>query len=172
SLGRPDNDPLEEEDEDTEQQEEEDVNEDEDEKSTDSVAETAAAAAAVVAAAAAQANNQKTVDVDVEGERSKLLISNNAGPDATEVFGIDYLAQHQQQSDKKSSGLLGPGLSLPTSSTPSVDKTVDALQVAKASSYVVLEDQKEMGIDYSLFTRVETAGWRILIPPNVVASFR
>ncbi|KAF8924539.1 hypothetical protein BGZ47_003947, partial [Haplosporangium gracile] len=96
---RSDNDPLEEEDEDTEQHEEEDVNEDEDEKSTGSVAE-AAAAAAVVAAAAAQANNQNTVDVDVEGERSKPLISNNAGPDAIQVFGIDYLAQHQQQSDK------------------------------------------------------------------------
>ncbi|KAF9938407.1 hypothetical protein BGZ65_012914, partial [Modicella reniformis] len=50
--------------------------------------------------------------------------------------------------------------------------TIEALDVAKASSYVPLEDQKEFGIDYSLFTRVETAGWRILIPPNIVASFR
>ncbi|KAG9062466.1 hypothetical protein KI688_005381 [Linnemannia hyalina] len=49
---------------------------------------------------------------------------------------------------------------------------IDALDVAKASSYVSLEDQKELGIDYSLFTRVETAAWRILIPPNVTASFR
>ncbi|KAG9066955.1 hypothetical protein KI688_012867 [Linnemannia hyalina] len=162
---RSERDSLEEEDE----EEEEDVNGDEDEKSTDSVAE--AAAAAVVAAATAQANAKQS-DVDVDEERSKHEISNGAGQDAIQVFGIDYLAQHQQQPDKKSTGLFGLGLGLPSSSSSSFDKTVDALQVARASSYVVLEDQKEMGIDYSLFTRVETAGWRILIPPNVVASFR
>lgn len=169
---RSERDPLEEEDEDAELHEEEDVNGDEDEKATGSVAEAATAAAAVVAAAAAQANTKKSVDVGVDEERNKPEISNGAGPDAIQVFGIDYLAQHQQQPDKKSTGLLGLGLGLPSSSSSSVDKTVDALQVARASSYVVLEDQKEMGVDYSLFTRVETAGWRILIPPNVVASFR
>ncbi|ORZ25010.1 hypothetical protein BCR41DRAFT_348891 [Lobosporangium transversale] len=49
---------------------------------------------------------------------------------------------------------------------------IEALGVAKASSCMKFEHQKELGIDYSFFTRVETAGWRILIPPNVVASFR
>ncbi|KAH7052926.1 hypothetical protein BKA57DRAFT_282331 [Linnemannia elongata] len=166
---RSERDSLEEEDEDAEQEEEEeDAHGDEDEKATGSVAE--AAAAAVVAAAAA--DTKTSIDVDVDEERSRPEISNNAGPDAIQVFGIDYLAKHQHQPDKKSTGLLGLGLGLPSSTSLSVDKTVDALQVARASSYVVLEDQKEMGVDYSLFTRVETAGWRILIPPNVVASFR
>ena len=167
---RSERDSLEEKDEDAEQQEDEDINGDEDEKATGSVGE--AAAAVVVAVATAQSNTKKSVDVDVGEERSSPEISNSADPDAIQVFGIDYLAQHQQQPDKKSTGLLGLGLGLPSSPSSSVDKNVDALQVARASSYVVLEDQKEMGVDYSLFTRVETAGWRILIPPNVVASFR
>ncbi|KAF9565469.1 hypothetical protein EC968_004145 [Mortierella alpina] len=85
---------------------------------------------------------------------------------AVQVFGMDYLAQSGPDSCTKVEGL-GLDLGLATNSPD-----VEALGVAKASSYVVLEDQKEMGIDYSLFTRVETAGWRILIPPNVVASFQ
>jgi hypothetical protein len=174
-LGRSEKGTLEEEDEDAElQQENEEVDgEEADEKATNTVAE--AAAAAVVAAAAAQATNKRSVDVDIEEEeeRSKTETSGNSvGPDAIQVFGIDYLAQADQKPSSSSSGLLGLGLGLPSSSSSSVDKTVDALQVARASSYVVLEDQKEMGVDYSLFTRVETAGWRILIPPNVIASFR
>ncbi|KAF9979539.1 hypothetical protein BGZ75_009575 [Mortierella antarctica] len=84
-----------------------------------------------------------------------------------QVFGMDYLAQSGAESCINKVEGLGLDLGLATTSP-----NVEALGVAKASSYVVLEDQKEMGIDYSLFTRVETAGWRILIPPNVVASFR
>ncbi|KAF9292214.1 hypothetical protein BGZ68_009805 [Mortierella alpina] len=86
---------------------------------------------------------------------------------AVQVFGMDYLAQSGTESCTNKVEGLGLDLGLATTSPD-----VEALGVAKASSYVVLEDQKEMGIDYSLFTRVETAGWRILIPPNVVASFR
>ncbi|KAF9956137.1 hypothetical protein BGZ72_003002 [Mortierella alpina] len=86
---------------------------------------------------------------------------------AVQVFGMDYLAQSGAESCTNKVEGLGLDLGLATTSPD-----VEALGVAKASSYVVLEDQKEMGIDYSLFTRVETAGWRILIPPNVVASFR
>ncbi|KAF9965833.1 hypothetical protein BGZ70_004007 [Mortierella alpina] len=86
---------------------------------------------------------------------------------AVQVFGMDYLARSGAESCANKVEGLGLGLGLAATSPD-----VEALGVAKASSYVVLEDQKEMGIDYSLFTRVETAGWRILIPPNVVASFR
>ncbi|KAG0202685.1 hypothetical protein BGX28_004880 [Mortierella sp. GBA30] len=88
---------------------------------------------------------------------------------AIQVFGMEYLAKAESDPSVKTGeglGLLDLGLASATS------PDIEALGVAKASSYVVLEDQKEMGIDYSQFTRVETAGWRILIPPNVVASFR
>lgn len=74
-----------------------------------------------------------------------------------QLVGVDYPSSSKEG--------LGLGLS---SSSPAIE----ALAVARASSYVPLEEQKELGIDYSLFTRVETAGWRILIPPNVTASFR
>ncbi|KAF9157315.1 hypothetical protein BGX21_004120 [Mortierella sp. AD011] len=91
-------------------------------------------------------------------------VASSNGGSAVQVFGIDYISKSDRAKDT-----VGLGLSAsPLTSSP----IMEALQVAKGSSYVVLEDQKEMGIDYSLFTRVETAGWRILIPPNVVASFR
>lgn len=77
-----------------------------------------------------------------------------------QLIGTDYASSKEN---------LGLGL---TSSSASSSPAIEALAVARASSYVPLEEQKELGIDYSLFTRVETAGWRILIPPNVVASFR
>ncbi|KAG0026260.1 hypothetical protein BGZ81_006496 [Podila clonocystis] len=76
-----------------------------------------------------------------------------------QFIGTDYPAKE------------GLGLGLSSSSSCS-SPAIEALAVARASSYVPLEEQKEMGIDYSLFTRVETAGWRILIPPNVTAAFR
>ncbi|KAF9912701.1 hypothetical protein EC991_009437 [Linnemannia zychae] len=172
AVSRSEKDSLEEEDEDQLQDGDEgdavhEYQEDgEDKKGSSTMAEGAAAAAVVAAAVAAQAS-KPTASVDASGADAGSTI---------QVFGVDYLAQNQQ-ADKKypSSGLLGLGLGLPSSSTSSnsaMDTAVDALQVARASSYVVLEDQKEMGVDYSLFTRVETAGWRILIPPNVVASFR
>ncbi|KAF9435850.1 hypothetical protein BGZ76_005373 [Entomortierella beljakovae] len=109
------------------------------------VSEDSAAAVVAAAAAAAAVSHTQT--------------SHSNGP-SVHVFGVDYI-------DKKEN----VGLGLSTSNLTS-SPTIEALQVAKGSSYVMLEDQKEMGIDYSLFTRVETAGWRILIPPNVVASFR
>ncbi|KAG0211826.1 hypothetical protein BGX33_004019 [Mortierella sp. NVP41] len=169
-------DSLEEEDEDAAAALEDENEESEDSKTSSGVAEAAAAA---VVAVAAQANKKSE---GVEGEEKVKPEHTaagtgiaNADADAAstiQVFGLDYLSQH---STKQEEGLLGLGLGLPSSSSSSLSpmtKTVDALQVARASSYVVLEDQKEMGVDYSLFTRVETAGWRILIPPNVVASFR
>ncbi|KAF9114286.1 hypothetical protein BGX27_011264 [Mortierella sp. AM989] len=123
----------------------------EDQASTTSDSSTVTeAAAAVVAAAAAQAQTQPS-----------------NGGSAIQVFGVDYIAKSEETNGKEG----GVGLGLSTSALTS-SPTIEALQVAKGSSYVMLEDQKEMGIDYSLFTRVETAGWRILIPPNVVASFR
>lgn len=87
---------------------------------------------------------------------------------AIQVIGVDYLAK----SDEASKDGVGLGLSNQSVKTLVYSPSADALRVAKGSSYTQLEDQKEAGIDYSLFTRVETAGWRILIPPNVVASFR
>ncbi|KAI9237432.1 MAG: hypothetical protein BYD32DRAFT_461590 [Podila humilis] len=103
----------------------------------------ATAAAAVVAAAAASAAASSN--------------SSSSGPNL-QLIGNDYPS-------KESFGL---GLSSSGASSPAIE----ALAVARASSYVPLEEQKELGIDYSLFTRVETAGWRILIPPNVTAAFR
>ncbi|KAF9357591.1 hypothetical protein BGX26_003435 [Mortierella sp. AD094] len=97
-----------------------------------------------------------------QAQPSQVQPSN--GGSAVHVFGVDYIAKSDGAKD-------AVGLGLSTSALTS-SPIIEALQVAKGSSYVVLEDQKEMGIDYSLFTRVETAGWRILIPPNVVASFR
>ncbi|KAF9936564.1 hypothetical protein BGZ65_002280 [Modicella reniformis] len=89
--------------------------------------------------------------------------SNVSASSAVQVFGMDYLAKTDEAA---ANGLSTAHKGL--TSSPSLE----ALRVAKGSSYALLEDQKEMGIDYSMFTRVETAGWRILIPPNVVASFR
>ncbi|KAF9340485.1 hypothetical protein BGZ91_001777 [Linnemannia elongata] len=114
--------------------------------SSSSVAE--AAAAAVVAAAANAARQNSSIAGGVQ------------------IIGHDY--------SKKD--VIGLGVVMDDDTTTSTNgcnsPMIDALDVARASSYVSLEDQKELGIDYSLFTRVETAAWRILIPPNVTASFR
>ncbi|KAF9210124.1 hypothetical protein BGZ49_005520 [Haplosporangium sp. Z 27] len=113
---------------------------------------TEATAAAVEAAAAA-----------AQASQAQQCLN---GASAVHVFGVDYIAKSD---DNNAKDVVGLGLSTPAlASSP----MIEALQVAKGSSYIMLEDQKEIGIDYSLFTRVETAGWRILIPPNVVASFR
>ncbi|GJJ75371.1 hypothetical protein EMPS_07729 [Entomortierella parvispora] len=111
------------------------------------VASAQAAAAAVIAAAA---NATASADADA----------------GLQVVGLNYVSPSKEQSSSKY--LQVPGLTTTGADSP----TLEALQVARASSYVLLEDQKELGIDYSAFTRVETAGWRILIPPTVVASFR
>ncbi|KAF9934320.1 hypothetical protein FBU30_002459 [Linnemannia zychae] len=177
NLARSEKDTVVEEDEDQLQQDEEGVESNDgnkDELQGEEKASSLAAAAVMAAATAAQVN-KRSRDVSVEEQDDIAKQQSTEGSDAVsavQVFGIDYLAQHQPANKKHSSGLLGLGLGIPSSSASTVDRAVDALQVAKASSYVVLEDQKEMGVDYSLFTRVETAGWRILIPPNVVASFR
>ena len=114
--------------------------------SSSSVAE--AAAAAVVAAAA------------------NTVRQNNSTAGGVQIIGQDY--------SKKE--VVGLGVVMDDDTATSTNgcnsPMIGALDVAKASSYVSLEDQKELGIDYSLFTRVETAAWRILIPPNVTASFR
>ncbi|KAG0096524.1 hypothetical protein BGZ93_004375 [Podila epicladia] len=119
-----------------------------------------AAAAAVVAAAAAAASGSTVV--------SEKKVSSLGG---LQIIGVDYTS--------KSSGNKGLGLVDSTTTSTYVlsgadttSPSIDALGVARASSYAPVEDQKELGIDYSLFTRVETAGWRILIPPNVTASFQ
>ncbi|KAG0295799.1 hypothetical protein BGZ98_001226 [Dissophora globulifera] len=141
-----------------------------------SVAE--AAAAAVVAAAAAAAhtpalgnNSASSQDESSSSSSSSLLPSSTA----IQIIGMDYLAKSGSHDDSQAEGV-GLGLSTTTTttstSTLTSSPTIEALRVAQGSSYVLLEDQKEVGIDYSLFTRVETAGWRILIPPNVIASFR
>lgn len=113
-------------------------------KMTSSSSVAATAAAAVVAAAAASAAASSN--------------SSSSGSNL-QLIGTDYSSTKEP---------LGLGLSSSASSSPAIE----ALAVARASSYVPLEEQKELGIDYSLFTRVETAGWRILIPPNVTAAFR
>ncbi|KAF9284174.1 hypothetical protein BGZ74_001787 [Mortierella antarctica] len=120
---------------------------------------TEAAAAAVVAAAAAASGST----VAPEKKMSSL--------GGLQIIGVDYI--------NKSSGNKGLGLvdstTTPTyvlSGSDTTSPSIEALGVARASSYAPIEDQKELGIDYSLFTRVETAGWRILIPPNVTASFQ
>ncbi|KAF9104085.1 hypothetical protein BGX29_002462 [Mortierella sp. GBA35] len=89
---------------------------------------------------------------------------------AAAVVAAAANAARQNSSAKKE--VVGLGVVMDNSEDAVGSPTIDALDVAKTSSYVSLEDQKELGIDYSLFTRVETAAWRILIPPNVTASFR
>ncbi|KAG0043684.1 hypothetical protein BGZ83_011135 [Gryganskiella cystojenkinii] len=126
-------------------------NSDESNKGTSTMAE--AAVAALAAAANAATSDVSTLTLPA----SSSLSASSSG---IQIFGVDYL-------NKKDIGL---GLSTTPSSMPS--PAIEALKVAQASSYVKVEDQKELGVDYSLFTRVETAGWRILIPPNVIASFR
>ncbi|KAF9135789.1 hypothetical protein BGW39_000086 [Mortierella sp. 14UC] len=115
--------------------------------SSSSVAEAAAAAVVAAAAnAARQCNNS------------------SAAGGGVQIIGHDYSKEE----------VVGLGVVMDEGQVNSTCNSpmIDALDVAKASSYVSLEDQKELGIDYSLFTRVETAAWRILIPPNVTASFR
>ncbi|KAF9577227.1 hypothetical protein BGW38_007710, partial [Lunasporangiospora selenospora] len=121
-----------------------------------SVAAAEAAAAAVVAAAAKSA----AAAANGHANRSVSSLSPSVG---LQIVGVDY--DHSKTG--ADSTLHGLGLTNMGADSP----TIEALGVAKASSFVLLEDQKELGIDYSLFTRVETASWRILIPPNVTASF-
>ncbi|KAF8931861.1 hypothetical protein BGZ47_011649 [Haplosporangium gracile] len=114
--------------------------------SSSSVAEAAAAAVVAAAANAARQNNSSTGSVQIIGQDYSKK----------EIIGLGVIMD--DDTANSTNGCNSP--------------MIDALDVAKASSYVSLEDQKELGIDYSLFTRVETAAWRILIPPNVTASFR
>ncbi|KAF9903289.1 hypothetical protein EC991_004017 [Linnemannia zychae] len=116
--------------------------------SSSSVAEAAAAAVVAAAANAARQSNSSSA-----AGGSVQIIGHDYSK--KEVVGLGVVMDDDQVNDS-------------TCSSP----MIDALDVARASSYVSLEDQKELGIDYSLFTRVETAAWRILIPPNVTASFR
>ncbi|KAF9922264.1 hypothetical protein FBU30_007672 [Linnemannia zychae] len=115
--------------------------------SSSSVAEAAAAAVVAAAANAARQNTASGIQI----------IGNQQDYSKKEIVGLGVVMDHE---DGRNS----------TSGCPS--PLIEALDVAKSPSYVSLEDQKELGIDYSLFTRVETAAWRILIPPNVTASFR
>lgn len=134
---------------------------DEEQQETSEPSAAEAAAAAVVAAAAAAVGSGSTFAAP-EKKTSPL--------GGLQIIGVDYT--------DKSSGTKGLGLvdsTTPTyilSGTDTTSPSIEALGVARASSYAAVEDQKELGIDYSLFTRVETAGWRILIPPNVTASFQ
>ncbi|KAI1315347.1 hypothetical protein EDD11_000955 [Mortierella claussenii] len=140
------------------------------ESASTSSSTTEAAAAAIVAAAAAAtvAVTPSQEQVSAEG----LTSGNDHDGSTVHVFGMEYLAKNDATKNKLSQQTAA-GIGLGLSTTGSISPIVDALRVAKGSSYGSIEDQqKEMGIDYSLFTRVETAGWRILIPPNVVASFR
>lgn len=126
-----------------------------DEEAEPSAAE--AAAAAVVAAAAAASGS--------------ISPSEKTSMGGLQIIGVDYT--------DKSGPTKGLGLLMDTTTPTYVlsgadtsSPSIKALGVARASSYAAVEDQKDLGIDYSLFTRVETAGWRILIPPNVTASFQ
>ncbi|KAF9941563.1 hypothetical protein BGZ67_004630 [Mortierella alpina] len=122
-----------------------------------SAAAAEAAAAAVVAAAASAARRHNS---------NKEACLNTPAPGGLQIVGVDF-------SGNKADGHKEIGLGVQVPNCGSITSpALEALDVAKASSYTALEDQKELGIDYSQFTRVETAGWRILIPPNVVASFR
>ncbi|KAG0283601.1 hypothetical protein BGZ96_012014 [Linnemannia gamsii] len=116
--------------------------------SSSSVAEAAAAAVVAAAANAARQNGSSAGSVQIIGQDYSKK----------EVVGLGVVMDDDTAAGSSTNGSNSP--------------MIDALDVAKASSYVSLEDQKELGIDYSLFTRVETAAWRILIPPNVTASFR
>lgn len=116
--------------------------------SSSSVAEAAAAAVVAAAANAARQNSSSTGGVQIIGQDCSKK----------EVVGLGVVMDDDTAANTSTNGCNSP--------------MINALDVAKASSYVSLEDQKELGIDYSLFTRVETAAWRILIPPNVTASFR
>ncbi|KAF9193738.1 hypothetical protein BGZ51_002402 [Haplosporangium sp. Z 767] len=134
-----------------------------------SAAAAEAAAAAVVAAAANAARRQMNANVPITATSP----SSTSLAGGLQIIGVDY-ANSNKTSPSKEIGLgvhvhTEEGGDAPTGAIES--PTIEALGVAMASSYVKLEDQKEMGIDYSLFTRVETAGWRILIPPTVTASF-
>ncbi|KAF9409748.1 hypothetical protein BGZ94_001870 [Podila epigama] len=115
-----------------------------------------AAAASAAAAAAASLGQSATLSPHLGGGRG-----GNSG-----AAQLDYMNKEK-----------GLGLGLTNVADDIGSPTIEALDVACApstspSSFVVLEDQKELGIDYSHFTRVETASWRILIPPNVTASFK
>ncbi|ORZ11033.1 hypothetical protein BCR41DRAFT_387649 [Lobosporangium transversale] len=125
---------------------------------------------AAVASASATAT-ESFYTITSQGHGSGAQKPQNEASTAIQVFGVDYLANNDEDATMKDGQVhaeIGLGLS-----TMATSPTVEALRVAKGSSYALVEDQKkEMGIDYSMFTRVETAGWRILIPPNVVASFR
>ncbi|KAF9275052.1 hypothetical protein BGZ68_000162 [Mortierella alpina] len=122
-----------------------------------SAAAAEAAAAAVVAAAASAARRQNS---------NKDACLNIPASGGLQIVGVDFIGN-------KADGHKEIGLGVQVPNCGSITSpALEALDVAKASSYTALEDQKELGIDYSQFTRVETAGWRILIPPNVVASFR
>ncbi|KAG0057018.1 hypothetical protein BGZ83_002256 [Gryganskiella cystojenkinii] len=124
------------------------------------VAAQAAAAAVIAAAANATAAAAAAQGSPTSGE------SPFAGAKAgLQIVGVNYKSS-------SSSFLQVPRTTGSSTESPSSSPSIEALQVAQASSYVLLEDQKELGIDYSAFTRVETAGWRILIPPTVEASFR
>ncbi|KAF9576128.1 hypothetical protein EC968_010251 [Mortierella alpina] len=122
-----------------------------------SAAAAEAAAAAVVAAAASAARRHNS---------NKEACLNTPAPGGLQIVGVDFTGNKEDGHKEIGLGVQVPNCGSITS------PALEALDVAKASSYTALEDQKELGIDYSQFTRVETAGWRILIPPNVVASFR
>ncbi|KAF9168650.1 hypothetical protein BGX21_011352 [Mortierella sp. AD011] len=117
---------------------------------------SSATAAAVVAAAASAARSA----------------SSSSSSGNIQIVGLDYSGDKRSEASEE----IGLGVQVPLILGEKErivgSPDIEALGVARASSYVPLEEQKEFGIDYSLFTRVETASWRILIPPNVVASFR
>ncbi|KAF9185062.1 hypothetical protein BGZ50_003300 [Haplosporangium sp. Z 11] len=133
-------------------------------------------AAAVVVAAATAASTTTPLEAS---SKTPTTVATGTSETAIHVFGMDYLSKNNTDlttPTMESEHQQGVGLGLlgldDTKTKSLTSPMVEALKVAKASSYVVHDEQKEMGVDYSLFTRVETAGWRILIPPNVVASFR
>ncbi|KAF9958090.1 hypothetical protein BGZ72_000895 [Mortierella alpina] len=131
-----------------------------DEDSTSTMTSASASAAAAEAAAAA------VVAAAANAARRQNSTLNTPAPGGLQIVGVDFVGN-------KADGHKEIGLGVQVPNCGSITSpALEALDVAKASSYTALEDQKELGIDYSQFTRVETAGWRILIPPNVVASFR
>ncbi|KAF9349316.1 hypothetical protein BGX34_001858 [Mortierella sp. NVP85] len=131
-------------------------------------ASASASASAAVAEAAAAANVARQQQQQQQQQQQVSCTDNGSG---LQIVGVGY--EDKMDMMTSNSKEIGLGVCVPSETGGMIESpTIDALRVAKAFSYEPLEEQKGLGIDSSLFTRVETAGWRILIPPNVMASFR
>jgi len=122
------------------------VKEDDDETTTGAaginlLTPASASASAVVAAAVNAARQQQQQQESCTGNRSGL-----------QIVGMEYEDKKMDMMTSNSKDI-GLGVRVPSETGGMVESpTIEALSVAKASSYAPLEEQKELGIDYSLFT--------------------